>query len=297
MLSSFTYLLRIALLAILFGSGPLWVKLGLTSLSPVQVALVQLIVAAFTLHALRLLRRESLVGLGRIWRQLLMMSVLANVLPSLLVAWSLQATPSAVVGILNASTPLFVFALGWPLRTDRSSITTVLLLLVGFLGVIVVLAPQLQPGRTYSIAALLAALAAAASYGLAYVYAEKFVHLTTLSPNALAATQLSFGSGIISFMYLLTSRQSWHLETTSIAALLILGVGSTGLAYSYNYRLILLRGAGSTSLMAFMVPLVAASLGYTVLHEPVGLSLLIGGVLIVGSIALVTAQGTRNCSE
>jgi drug/metabolite transporter (DMT)-like permease len=89
--------------------------------------------------------------------------------------------------------------------------------------------------------------------------------------------------------------QPWTLRVEPAAALAVLWLGflGSGLAYLIFFRLLARRGAGGTSVVAYLLPVFGVALGAMVLNEPVDGRLLLGLALIVGGIATVNARFWR----
>jgi drug/metabolite transporter (DMT)-like permease len=163
-------LVRLALLALLWGSSFLWIKLALDGLSPVQLVLVRLALGAAVLVAVVRLRRLRLPHDRTTWLHLTVAALVANAIPYLLFAIGEQTVSSSLAGALNATTPLWTLGIGLAARTERQVTARRLVgLLVGFSGALVILAPWNAPNPG-AIGGALACLGAAASYGLSYVY-------------------------------------------------------------------------------------------------------------------------------
>ena len=78
-----------------------------------------------------------------------------------------------------------------------------------------------------------------------------------------------------------------HLDLHRLVAIVLLGVFGTGVAYVLNYRVIADLGATRASLVTYLIPVVAVTVGILVLGEPFEWRLVAGGLLVVGGIALV----------
>jgi drug/metabolite transporter (DMT)-like permease len=70
------------------------------------------------------------------------------------------------------------------------------------------------------------------------------------------------------------------------AHLVFLGVGATGLAFTWYYAGILALGAARASIFINLVPVFATLLSSTLMGEAVGLSLLLGGGMVVSGVVL-----------
>jgi drug/metabolite transporter (DMT)-like permease len=73
-------------------------------------------------------------------------------------------------------------------------------------------------------------------------------------------------------------------------AVLWLGVLGTGLAYLFHFRILERWGPTRASLVTYVIPLVAVTLGFVVLGERLTPLELIGAALIIGGVVLVNSS-------
>jgi drug/metabolite transporter (DMT)-like permease len=280
-------LARLALLALLWGSSFLWIKLALAGLSPVQLVLGRLVLGAAVLVVAMRLRRLRLPRDRTTWLHLAVAALVGNVLPYLLFAVGEQTVSSSLAGALNATTPLWTLGIGLAARTERRMTTLRLVgLLTGFGGALVILAPWNASGNG-AVGGALACLGAAASYGLSYVYMGRQLAGRGLAPLVLSAAQLTAATGLLALVAPVAGLAPVQLTAPVLVAVGILGALGTGAAYVLNYRLITDEGPTATSTVTYLLPVVAVVLGIVFLHEPAAAHLLVGtGVVLVG-IALV----------
>jgi drug/metabolite transporter (DMT)-like permease len=280
--------LRLGMLALLWGSSFLFIKVAVEGVSPAQLVLARLALGALVLLAFMVARRERLPRDGRLWGHLVIAALVANILPYFLFGWAEQrGVASAVAGSLNATTPLFTLAVAWASGTERRmGPARAVGLLIGFLGAVVALAPWRTGAFTLAGIGQLACLLAAASYGVGYVYQRRFIAGRGFSPLALAASQLTMATLLLALTAPVTAREPITVTAGVLASILALGVLGTGIAYILNYRLIVDEGATSASTVTYLLPIVALALGIIVLDEPVAWTLFAGTVLILLGIAV-----------
>jgi drug/metabolite transporter (DMT)-like permease len=77
---------RIALLALIWGSAFLWIKLADRGFSPVEVTLARLALGAAVLFAIVRVRREQVPRSGQLWVHIAVAALFANAMPYLLFA-------------------------------------------------------------------------------------------------------------------------------------------------------------------------------------------------------------------
>src|SRR5438270_3845859 len=136
-------LVRIGVLAAIWGCSFLFIKVALEGVSATQVVLARIALGAATLSIFVLVRRERLPRRGRTWMHLAFMGVIANVIPFLGFSWGEDhGATSGLAGIYNATAPLWtlLFAI-LVLPQERPSRARVAGLVLGFTGVLIVLAP------------------------------------------------------------------------------------------------------------------------------------------------------------
>lgn len=280
-----TSALRLASLALLWGSSFLFIKVSLDGLGPFQIVLARMCAGAIVLGAFLAIRREQLPRQPAVWAHIAVAALIANIVPYFLFAWGEQRVDSAVAGALNATTPLFTVALALFTRTEAMITTTRAAgLALGFVAAVLVVAPW--GNVSGSALGALACLAAAASYAIAYVYMHRYLIGRALSPLTLATAQITAGALILAAAAPLLARQATHLTTTVVASVLALGVLGTGLAYILLYRLIQDEGATTASTVIYLVPIVAVILGAIVLGEPITWNLFAGTAVVLTAVAL-----------
>src|ERR671937_544056 len=111
--------IRLALLACLWGSSFLFIKVALDGLSPAQIVLARMAAGALVLLAIVAARHEQLPRRPTTWAHIAVAAVVANLVPYFLFGWGEQRVDSAVAGTLNATTPLFTLAIARATGTER----------------------------------------------------------------------------------------------------------------------------------------------------------------------------------
>src|SRR6266511_3899560 len=114
-------LARLGLLACLWGSNFLFIKVAVEGLSPILVVVARMLLGAAVLLSFVAMRRERLPA-RRLWVHLAVAALVANVIPYFLFSWGEQRVSSATAGVLNATTPLFTVLLVLITRTERMTL-------------------------------------------------------------------------------------------------------------------------------------------------------------------------------
>ena len=199
--------------------------------------------------------------------------------------------------MLNATTPLWTVVVALATRHQRAvTVRQAAGLLVGFGGAVLIFAPW-QAVSGLGSAGAIACLAAAASYGISYVYMDMFLARRGISPVTLSACQLLAASGWLAIALGITGVQSPRLDVSVVASVAILGLIGTGAAYVLNYQIITSEGATVASTVTYLLPVVAIVLGVLVLDEHITLLILAGIALILLGVALTRQQGEQRVAE
>ena len=105
---------------------------------------------------------EPLPRDGATWRHLTVMAVLNNVVPFTLISGAKSTSPIGLASILNATSPLFGVLVAHLMTARRQAIAgRVIGLIAGFIGVVVLIGPDMLTELGAHVLAELACLAAA----------------------------------------------------------------------------------------------------------------------------------------
>jgi drug/metabolite transporter (DMT)-like permease len=188
--------LRLGALAVLWGSGFLFVKVALAGLSPFQVVAGRLVAGSLGMLAITIASRQALPRGRDTWAHLGVMAVITNIAPCFLFAWAELRVSSGLAGVLNATTPLFTQLIALAAGLESAVPSRLMGLAVGLGGVVLLAAPWSSGGHS-TRAGVLAALAASACYAVGYVYARRFLTPRRLPALVLSAGQAAAGAALL----------------------------------------------------------------------------------------------------
>ncbi|MBE1487459.1 DMT family transporter [Plantactinospora soyae] len=279
-----------AVLALLWGSGFLWIKIALGGgLSPLQITVLRCALGAAVLLALAYAARQRLPRDRRTWGHLLVAAFFCNALPFFLFSVGEQTVDSGVAGVLNATTPLWSLLIGLLLGTERGLRPLRLTgLLLGFAGTLLIFAPWEQSGLTSWGALLL--LGAAASYAVAFAYMARHLTGRGTAPLALSAAQLLAATGLATVALPVAPANPLDASLTALIAVLVLGVFGTGITFHLNYRLLAEEGPTTTATVGYLLPVVSVTLGAIVLDEHLSARIVAGMVVVLVGVGLTRTR-------
>lgn len=275
------------LLGLVWGGTFYFGKVALAVWPPFTVVLGRIVIGALLLNVVVFLTGHQLPHDPQVWRALLVMGLLNNVIPfSLIVSGQTQIT-SGLASILYATTSLFTVLLA-PIfvATERFTAFRLLGVLLGLAGVTIMLGPEALRDPGSATLAKMAVLGGSVSYALAAIWGRRLRGVP--SPVA-AAGQLTVAAIIMLPVTFLVDRP-WTLPPPSpqvIGAILGLGVLSTTVGYLLYFTILRRAGSINVSLVTLLVPPSALLLGGLLLSEATtrldlaGLALIALGLLVI----------------
>ena len=276
------------LLAALWGSSFLLMRLGATDFGALPTAFVRVLVAALTLLPVLVLRGQG-PALRQHYKPIFVVGLLNSGVPFACFAYALLSISSGLSSILNATTPLWGALIAWWWLKDRPQASRIVGLVIGFVGVALLASGKASftpgaDGRSSGMA-VLACLLATLCYGIAGNFTKRF--LTGVPPMATATgSQIGAALGLA-----LPAWWLWPAQTPSVRAWLAVaaaGVLCTALAYVLYFRLIANAGPAKALAVTFLIPVFAVALGAVFLGEAITAWMLVCGAVIVLGTALAT---------
>jgi len=277
-------------LALFWGCSFAFIRVGLEALSPVQVAFWRLLLGLVALAIVSGASRAALPRSARTWLHLLVLAALLNAAPFTLFAVGQQTVSSVLAGIINATTPLATLLVVLvAFREEQPTRERVAGLLLGFVGILVVLGVWRGfPGG--ELGGIAACLLAVACYGVAFPYSRRHLAGLPEGPVALATGQVACATALMLPVLLLTGvHPEQDVTGRVVAAMLALGVLSSGVAYVLNFRVVAAAGATTASSVTYLTPVVAALVGVSLLGERLTWNQPAGALVVLAGVAL--AQG------
>src|SRR5438477_129725 len=146
---------------------------------------------------------------------------------------------------------------------------------------------------TLVLARALAVAAAAASYAVAALVQRR--RLSGVSPLQVGFWQLTLTIPLAVAVALPTIPGT-QLHAASIASIIALGAGGSGIAYLLYYYMMNTLGATRATTVTFLLPLTAVFWGATLLHEAITIPIVAGMVVILLGVYLTSRPRGRRAA-
>lgn len=275
-------------LGLIWGSSFLWIKVAVQEVDAFTLVGWRLLFGTLGMVAVIALRRPPFPRNGRTWVALAVLGIINTALPFVLISWGEKSIDSAVAAVLNSTVPLFTLVIAHLfLHDERITWRKVVGLLIGFAGVLALMARDLElEGMRAGVLGQAAVLVAALSYASASVFARRTMR--EISPLVQAFVPMAFADAIV-WTAATQVGEPGRLPALPITwvALLWLGLLGSCVAYLLYYSLLHSVGATRAVMVTYIFPVVGVALGVLFLNELADWHLLVGGILVVASIAVV----------
>jgi len=284
------FFLSFAAVYFIWGSTYFAIRIGIESFPALLVpALRHLSVGLVFYPLFRYLSREKPTVAQ--WRAAIVTGVLLLCVGNGIVSWAEQFVPSGITALLVATVSLWMVLLDW-LRPGgvRPAPRVFAGILLGLVGMALLVGPKNLGGseRVSPFGTLILVIASLAwAYGSIYSKHHPVPHSAMLG---VAMQCLAAGVALLMVAALSGELHTFHwanVTTRSWLALVYLAVFGSGVAFSaYVY---LIKHSSSTHLgtYAFVNPVVALLLGWSLAGEPLSLRTILASIIILGAVILV----------
>jgi drug/metabolite transporter (DMT)-like permease len=215
------------------------------------------------------------------WRQYLIIGAVNSAIPFALIATAQLHLTSSLGVILNATSPLFGAVIAAVCTKDPLTMRKIGGLILGIAGVAIIVGWSPMDVSVEVALSIGASLMAAGFYGIASVYTKAKV---AGAPSLGMAVGSQLGASLL-LLPLIPIVPPFSLPSGGVLfCVLLLALGSTGLAYLLYFRLIVDVGPVKALTVTFLTPIFGVTWGALFLGEQVTFSGLIGcAIILVGT--------------
>ena len=260
-------------LGAVWGSAFMFIKISADDFGPILLVNLRLLLAG-ALFLPFLLQKKYLAYFKSHFSGILILGIFSNAFPFTMFSYASLGATSNMLGILNGTTAFMTMVVAYFWLKESITPKQIFGIILGFLGILVLVNPA---NGSATLGASGFALVGALSYSFSGVYIQKY----QLNANkfVLIGWAMLFGG------LFLTPLSFFNLpdqmpDNNAIAALLWLGIVSTGIAYLGYIRLIEQIGAVRTSTVTYLLPVFSIIWGSIFLQEKITW-IIFGGFIFV----------------
>ena len=208
-------------------------------------------------------------------------------IPFCFFAFSAVYIGAGLLSIINATVPIFSACVAYVVYKERLSRSSLLGLLIGFLGVVVLMFNPDESFGSSGWSAMLSALLACLLYGTA-------INLTVNNLQGVSGLTITAGGLFVSSLVLLPFALWARPEVLPVGniwwSVFALGIVCTGFGFVMFYRLIDRIGAGRAIMTTYLIPVFSILWGNIFLGESVTFIMVVGCILVLLGVGLTTKK-------
>ncbi len=284
-------------LAVVWSSSFLAIKIGLETMGPLTLVAVRMVIG--TTVMLIVLRSFSLSLPKDLysWSILLVCGLTGNIIPFSLISFGELSVDSGLAALLMGIAPVATVLFA-PLahRDEKLSRSAIAGIIIGMLGLVVLIGPEALKGLGSQLGGQAAILGAAFCYAFTTLFVRRYAALPAL---VMASGSMLIGTVVIvglAFAFEVPP-QGFPVFSRSLAAALYLGLFPTALATLIYFYLVPRLGAGVVSQINFIVPLGGTIFGVMFLGESLRANTLAALFLVMTAVFLVTRKGPEKINQ
>ena len=279
-------------LSLIWGMAFVAIRRADFELSPVNLALLRWLIASAGFLAVAPFLLKPKIKFERAdLPRLLAISLLNVPAYHLSLNFAEKTVSSGLAGFLTSLGPIFIAILSALLLKERIGRRLITAIAVGVAGTLILSLPDLTLGSAGSIVGPLAVLVTALSWATFSVLAKPLVHKygsasVTIWAGLLGTAMLlpllssSFGMAVINLSF-----YGW-------VSVLFLSLLSTVAGYLMFYALISRSTVSRLSIQMYLIPIVSVIGGIVILQEGLNIFTIVGGAILLCSVALATKSRT-----
>ena len=245
----------------IWGSSFLMIKYSLEELNPSDIAIYRILLGALFINIF-VRAKENILKTDNV--RIFIISFFWMALPFYMFGIAEQTITSSLAGLINGSTPIFVAFIAVIFYKLKVTKIQILYIFTGFIGVGLISLSEGISDLSFDIG-FIYALIASISYGIAVNMVEPLIK----KYDSLIVIKMVIRYALLISLLMLGPTASFKLPTAgvSLIPMLILGIGSTGIAFLTYYKLLESVGRISSSFIVYMIPIFSIYFGYQFLNE------------------------------
>ena len=289
-----------ACIYVVWGSTYLAIRYGIETIPPFAMAGTRFLLAGALLFAWLGARGGARRATAAQWKAAAISGALFFVGGNGGLCWAQRFVPSGIAALVVASMPLWIVLADW-LRPGgtRPTPRTLVGIALGFVGVTLLIGPGKISGSAVDPAGALVLVLASISWAAGTIYAGH----APRTPNHLQSTAMQMLAGGVILCVVGILHGDWAevdpgaVTLRSVVAVAYLVLFGSILAFSAYNWLVRATTPARLATYAYVNPVIAVALGWSLGGEPISSRALLAGAIIVGSVAITLGRPSASPSQ
>jgi drug/metabolite transporter (DMT)-like permease len=202
-----------------------------------------------------------------------------------------QYVSPGAASLIISTIPIFTVILAIMFLNEKITLRKFMGIVIALSGIMIISMwgdPRGSIEIAYSLGAI--AVLVAALMGAFYTIAGKKL-LRKYDPFSLTVYAMLLGSlGLLPFVNISLLNEILSLPLFTWSAIIFLGIFSTIVAYSLWYAVLKVKNASEVSVYLYAIPVISTIISYFVFDDPITPFFIVGGILIIGGVAIVNLK-------
>ena len=289
-------IMAFAAVYVVWGSTYLAIRFGVETIPPFMMAGMRFVIAGLLLYGWARLRGAPRPS-GKEWRSAAIIGFLLLFVANGGVTWAEQRVPSGIAALFGATVPLWIVLLDWTFHgATRPRPGVIIGVIAGFAGVLMLIGPdQLLGHNRLDMAGIGILLLASVSWATGSLYSRKAL----LPSSPLLATSMEMLTGAAAlFLLSALSGEFQRFDPASVSTRSWLSVGylclfGSIIGFSAYVWLLRVAHASRVATYAYVNPVIAIFLGWSLAGEACTLQMLIPAMVIILAVVLIITSQSR----
>jgi len=282
----------IVTMAALWGSSYSFVKIALETVTPFTLVAGRTLISALMIGAIVAYRGLAIPRDPVYWRRLGVQSLVNATLPFSAYAWGQQYVTAGLAGIMNSTSPIFVFLITafWT-RHEAAGPERLFGTVIGLGGVLVIVGFDALGGIGDHVIAEAVLLFGTVCYALAAVHGR---HFSGVAPEVTAAGTLGLAALVlVPLAFIVEDPLALTPTPLAIFSIFYIGLLSTGVTFIIYFYLVQHVGSMNTVSASYLRAGFAVLFGMLILSEPFTWQSAVGLTGVVIGVAAISGQLSR----
>ena len=288
--------LAFAAVYVVWGSTYLAIRFGVQTIPPFIMAGTRFLVAGLLLYGYARLRGAPRPSM-REWRSAGVVGLLLLFVANGGVTWAEQRVPSGIAALLAATVPLWIAVMDWGIHGGARPRPGVIIgLVLGLAGVVILIGPdQLLGDSRLDMAGIGVLMIASVSWATGSLYSRSAV----LPSSPLLATSMEMLSGAAALFLLAGLSGEFRgfdpsaVSTRSWLSVGYLSVFGSIIGFSAYVWLLRVAHASRVATYAYVNPVIAIFLGWSLAGEAFTFQMLIAAAVIIFAVVLIITSQSK----
>lgn len=280
--------------SILFGFMPIWVKLAYTTgLNAYDVSFLRSVIAAVILYFMIRIKHLPLQLNKDQWIPLFVAGVIGYTATILTLYLSYQYVSAGVSTAVHYIFPVLVMLFSFLLYKERLQIGKWIALCISLGGIYIITAVG---EIRFSAWGIFLALISAVFFAM-YIIAIDHDKLRDIDSLVLAFYVCVLASLTLGILMLFKGSWPPPITLKGLYYVSLVAIFCTTLALIFFTKGVHIIGPSTASILSTLEPIVSLVAGVLILHEPLSWSIVLGSMLVIGSVILISYSETRGGSH